>query len=79
MSRFMDIRHKLGILKIRTVLIIQINYKIVTEILNSNFYCILVLFNKLLYEKNSNKIWKTKKKSEYTNTYLNRHFFSYRI
>lgn len=30
-----------------------------------------MLFNKL-YEKNSNKVWKTKKKSEYTNKYLNR-------
>lgn len=34
-----------------------------------------MLFNKLLYEKNSNKVWKTKKKSEYTNTYLNRQIF----
>lgn len=55
----------------RTLLIIWLNYKIVTEILNSSFYYILMVFNKL-YEKNSNKVWKTKKKSEYTNKYLNR-------
>lgn len=26
-----------------------------------------MFFNKLIYEKNSNKVWKTRKKSEYTN------------
>lgn len=72
--RYQDLwifRHKLGISEMRTLLIIWLNYKIVTEILNSSFHYILMLFNKL-YEKNSNKVWKTKKKSEYTNKYLNR-------